>query len=429
MKRCTWVVAVGILALFCLGSTGVAFGQQKQVSLDLAMGGSDPDKDGGELWKIAVAFMKANPNVKINFVGKDHDAHRMAMKLAAQSNTLPDLFWEANTEWQAMQKLGAIMDLTAILKPIKGNLIDGALDNFSTPDGKIWGTGYMLSVAGVFYNKAVFDKAGLKIPTTWAELLNVVKVLKQKGITPFAQGTKDPWPLWSYCMYFERYGWMDFYPKFMAKQLKAVNDPGMLKAFGRIEELTKAGAYPENITTLDYAGMGEMFFSGKAAMYNTGTWGLKAIQDSPIAASVDFNFGPTFPDGIGPQKIGIKEIANGFFVGSKVAKDPAKLKAVTDLLKFMYSQDGAKTVMFDAKSLSIVKNNIDTSSNGNLFNLMTKKVQDEYKPVMQHYLYILPPELVSPFAQAWWDAVTGIMNGLYSPKEAAQKLDDWNATR
>jgi len=45
---------------------------------------------------------------------------------------------------------------------------------------------------GFYYKKTLFERLGLKSPTTWQELLSIFDVLKQHEIAPIAMGTKSP---------------------------------------------------------------------------------------------------------------------------------------------------------------------------------------------------------------------------------------------
>ncbi len=49
----------------------------------------------------------------------------------------------------------------------------------------------------VYYNKSVFGKLHLKIPTTWAQFVAVSQKIKAAGITPIAiGGSQDTWTSW-----------------------------------------------------------------------------------------------------------------------------------------------------------------------------------------------------------------------------------------
>ena len=62
-------------------------------------------------------------------------------------------------------------------------------------DGKQYGVPFNLGMVGVWYNKALFEKAGIDAPP--ADLGRVPRgrqKLKDAGITPLAVGEKDKWP-------------------------------------------------------------------------------------------------------------------------------------------------------------------------------------------------------------------------------------------
>lgn len=51
------------------------------------------------------------------------------------------------------------------------------------------------SVSGCFYNKKIFDKLGLKVPTTQAEFDDVCQKLLDAGVQPIYMAAADSWPL------------------------------------------------------------------------------------------------------------------------------------------------------------------------------------------------------------------------------------------
>ena len=62
-------------------------------------------------------------------------------------------------------------------------------------DGKQYGIPYDFGMVGFWYNKALFDEAGITAPpATWDEFLADIGKLKDAKITPIALGGKDKWP-------------------------------------------------------------------------------------------------------------------------------------------------------------------------------------------------------------------------------------------
>jgi raffinose/stachyose/melibiose transport system substrate-binding protein len=61
----------------------------------------------------------------------------------------------------------------------------------------MYGAPYTWGAVGFFYNRALFEQAGLDPdtpPATWDELIAAVETLQAAGIVPFALGEGDQWP-------------------------------------------------------------------------------------------------------------------------------------------------------------------------------------------------------------------------------------------
>ena len=89
---------------------------------------------------------------------------------------------------------GLIKDITGPAESWIGTLNEAAVGLYQV-DGKQYGVPFNLGMVGVWYNKALFKKAGIDSPpATWSEFLADVEKLKAAGITPIAVGEKDKWP-------------------------------------------------------------------------------------------------------------------------------------------------------------------------------------------------------------------------------------------
>lgn len=93
--------------------------------------------------------------------------------------TTPDVA-EVGTTWTGeFGQAGALKDLTADVKATGGqdNLIPGLVES-AMVDGKLYGMPWYAGVRSVVYRTDLFDKAGVKVPTTWAELEDAATRLK-----------------------------------------------------------------------------------------------------------------------------------------------------------------------------------------------------------------------------------------------------------
>ncbi|MEX6505205.1 extracellular solute-binding protein [Jiella sp. M17.18] len=161
-----------------------------------------------DIWrKLADAYEKSHPDVKIDLEFLENEAFKAKLPTLLQSSDAPDLFYSwTGGVLKAQYKAGAVQDLT---EKMQAN--DGAWEKTYIPaamrgvtiDGRVLCVPLKMSLIGFFYDKPMFEKAGVDATKikTWADFLDAVKKLKAAGITPIAGGGGDKWPLhfyWSY---------------------------------------------------------------------------------------------------------------------------------------------------------------------------------------------------------------------------------------
>jgi raffinose/stachyose/melibiose transport system substrate-binding protein len=85
------VAAVGLLA----GCTSTPSGTSttSKVTLTLLMQQTDVKTGDPTTWGIVQAFEKKYPNITVTVTGQPVAQHDQSIDAAAQSNTLPDMFW------------------------------------------------------------------------------------------------------------------------------------------------------------------------------------------------------------------------------------------------------------------------------------------------------------------------------------------------
>ena len=142
----------------------------------------------------------------------------------------------------------------------------------------------------------LFEKLGLKVPTTKTELLDVCQKLLDNGVAPWAQWYADGASvdievrivLWTEAV---KDGKLDMFEKLMKGEAKLADYPYFQKAVEVWGERIGAGkgwALPEAVANDQTAG-NEAFISGKAGMLYQGTWNIGTIEEK-IAGS-DFRYG------------------------------------------------------------------------------------------------------------------------------------------
>jgi raffinose/stachyose/melibiose transport system substrate-binding protein len=186
---------------------------------------------------MADAFTAEHPNVKINITVMENEAFKAALQTNLQAGDVPDLFqsWGGGGLREQVEA-GLVRDVTADVAGFIGDLSEGAVGLYQV-DGKQYGVPYNAGMVGFWYNKALFEQAGIDAPpATWDELLEDVQALKDAGITPIAVGAGDKWPAhfwYSYLMV--RLGGAE-----AMEQIAATNDfnvPAVIQAGEKVGEL------------------------------------------------------------------------------------------------------------------------------------------------------------------------------------------------
>src|SRR5258708_7908692 len=232
-------------------------------------------------WQSAAdAYTKLHPNVTINITVLENEAYKAKLTTVMQAGTPPDLFWSwgGGVLWN-YAGAGLVRDISPELTAKNNEWKDtfsakAALDLYGQ-NGKYYGVPLDWGGVGVFFNKALFKKAGLdatKPPANWDDFLAAVKALKAAKITPIAIGEKDKWPGHFFYGYLAtREGGQDAF-------LKAYNRTGsfadapFVKAFEDLKQLVDLNAFQDGALAAAYPDAESLMGNGGAAMEVMGQW-------------------------------------------------------------------------------------------------------------------------------------------------------------
>lgn len=367
-------------------------------------------------WAIVQAFEKQNPKIKVTVTGQAVAQHLQNLSVAAQSHTLPDVFWVYKSTAEQMNKAGNLLNLTPVLKDlgVTSKISKTTLDNFST-GSTIYGVPYQGLLTGIWYNKKILSDNGLTVPKTFEQFLHVATVLHAKGITTLSNGAnQSSFSVWSFLVDLDRYGWESKYKAILAGK-SSYDNPDFLRFYDSIAKLRQAGAFSSNVTTQTYQQAVNEFTTGNAAMLDAGIWASSAIQTSTVAKDAGFWVGPTFSDGVGKQDIVMNVASAPLSVSAEVSKNADKLAAVKKFIGFYYSDAGQQILVdngqppvtsyipkLDATKQSVLKGALEASTAPGLTSPTTQ------------------PDLVvsTPVASAMYDSIYGVIQGQLTSTQA-----------
>ena len=73
---------------------------------------ADIENQAPQVYAVVQEFMKQNPDIKIEMTGAAQDEHTQKIKLASQSDSLPDLFYSLKGDADALAEAGMLADLS-----------------------------------------------------------------------------------------------------------------------------------------------------------------------------------------------------------------------------------------------------------------------------------------------------------------------------
>ena len=219
---------------------------------------------------------------------------------------------------------------------------------------------YQPSIFGFFYNKTLFDKAGIKeVPTTWDELDAACAKLKDAGITPI---TADDAYMTSFIGYhLARYIGQDGVKSLVTgEEVNGQNvtwdDERVLAAAQSFADFAKKGYFSKNIATNVYpAGQNQEFAPGDAAIVICGSW-LPNEAKASVAEDLEwgyFNY-PSVPNGTDDNTA--NNIANQVFA---INKDSKMADEAFELITYITTGDYDKEMTTEALCIPTDKANSD----------------------------------------------------------------------
>ena len=229
---------------------------------------ADPQKTQ---WQKVLDTCAAETGITIQRQAIPRDELINKVLLAAQNKQLPNVLRIDNPDLQQIADTGALSPLTDFGVDLKGlykNLIDAG-----TYKGKVYGIAPGINGMALFYNKDLLDAAGVKPPTTWAELTAAAKTLTKGGVYGFgvsAPATEEgswqfePW-LWG-----------------AGGDLSKLDSAEAVKALTFWTKLVQDGSMSKSVVQWSQGDLETQFESGKVAIQQNGVWNLAALEKSKI---------------------------------------------------------------------------------------------------------------------------------------------------
>ncbi len=294
-------------------------------------------------------YQKDYPNVTIKQEVLENEQYKNKLKVLSASNELPDvgITWAAGF-MEPYVKGGLFAPLDDVLggEQLKNKFVPGTTEAYVV-DGKTYALPIELNISPVYYNKDIFAKYNLHVPTTYDEFKHVVKMLSDNGIAPIALGNKDRWTgsLW-YMYLADRIAGSNTLKK-ATNGTGSFDDPGLIRAAAEVQTLVDLNAFNKGFNGLSNDEGKSEFVNEQAAMYLTGTWELPNFTTNPdirqeFKDKVKFFKFPTVDGGKGDINSWVGGPGVGLFVAES-SKVKEEAKAFVEYFVAKWGQDSVTT--------------------------------------------------------------------------------------
>jgi raffinose/stachyose/melibiose transport system substrate-binding protein len=374
------------------------------------------------LWdKIANDYDAAHPGVKVQFKYLENEAFKAKLPTMLQSDdSRPDLFYSwAGGVMQAQDRAGFLKDITAEAAPWETTMVQPAVDAFKV-DGKVVGVPFQMGEVVFYYNKKLFDKAGVKAEDikSWDDFLTAVKKLKAAGITPIVVGAGEKWPMHFYYSYLIiRIGGEHALADAKAGKDGGFKNATFVEAGKRLRELSALEPFQPGYLSTSHAQSAGIFGDGKAAMDLMGDWllGMQAGNSTSGKGLPEGDIGilsfPVVPGGKGKPTDTFGGI-NGFLVSKSAPKE------TVDFLKFFSQKKYAEEAGATGAYIPVVK-----GAAAAITDPLIKRMADDLANSTYHQNY-LDQDLGPSVGRVINDVSVSVAAGEMTPQAGAAAIQD-----
>jgi raffinose/stachyose/melibiose transport system substrate-binding protein len=271
LKIITWVNAPAVQALTAIDKEFMAKYPKVHVSLQTAANVNGP---------YATLLQQSVDSGSADIVSSVMPFQALPLHPTRQNET-PWQYWSTAGAFEPLNGQSFLTDYTSSALAAE------------TYQGKTYGLVSGTYQEGVFYNKAIFAKYNLSVPTTYSQLLGELATLKSKGVTPMFVGLGNVGAAYLQFIYYELMISL-WYPGAPGGNLASDLETGSVKwtapqfLTAMSEEKTLAQYLEPNYTGIPWESMPGDFANGKAAMLLDGSWDLPLIQAANPKTQVGF---------------------------------------------------------------------------------------------------------------------------------------------
>lgn len=231
---------------------------------------------------LVAAFQKKHPDVTIDIEARPGGGEGdNIVKTRLATGQMADIFWyNSGSLLQALAPEKTLLDLS------KEPFMEGVAETFkkvvASGDGVYGVPTRPAEAGGIFYNRKIYERLGLKVPTTWAEFMANNEKIKAAGTTAVIQTFGEPWTsqvLLLADFYNVQKQVPGFAEGFTSGKVKFATTPAAVRGFEYIKEIADGGFMNKDFGAARYEDGLRMLAEGEGAHYPMITFAIPALSD------------------------------------------------------------------------------------------------------------------------------------------------------
>ena len=427
-KKLMSILLVSAILGTTLGTTAVSAADETSVSLWTW----SPITRTAE--KMIDAFEKANPDITIDYTNYNYNPEYLqALSAASASDNLADIVGlQPGSLTQTYSDY--LIDLSDYAKAEWGDDWTSVYDNVTQSQLQLGNKDgddghYILPIETqdiyVEYNKTLFEQLGLRVPTTYDELVEVSKTLRDNGYAPLFFGGADGWQHVNLLLMCTSQISDTLFDECQNGE-KAWTCDEMKQAMTNYKKLFDDGVMQDgSLSSTSYSDGTTLFLAGQAGMMLLGSWWAQEYTSEDVSDAVanwdyDYFYLPALEEGLSDSKA-----IGGVDFGYGITKNSENPDLSWKALVSFATGEGAQEIANDMNNhLSYPNIEPDTSAMVERDGL--QNVVDEFNRSGKDIAAgLVNQRIAEPTIEtAIQEAMQGLIGGTYSVDEATQHIQD-----
>lgn len=427
-KKLMSILLVSAILGTTLGTTAVSAADETSVSLWTW----SPITRTAE--KMIDAFEKANPDITIDYTNYNYNPEYLqVLSAASASDNLADIVGlQPGSLTQTYSDY--LIDLSDYAKAEWGDDWTSVYDNVTQSQLQLGNKDgddghYILPIETqdiyVEYNKTLFEQLGLKVPTTYDELVEVSKTLRDNGYAPLFFGGADGWQHVNLLLMCTSQISDTLFDECQNGE-KAWTCDEMKQAMTNYKKLFDDGVMQDgSLSSTSYSDGTTLFLAGQAGMMLLGSWWAQEYTSEDVSDAVanwdyDYFYLPALEEGLSDSKA-----IGGVDFGYGITKNCENPDLAWKALVSFATGEGAQEIANDMNNhLSYPNIEPDTSAMVERDGL--QNVVDEFNRSGKDIAAgLVNQRIAEPTIEtAIQEAMQGLIGGTYSVDEATQHIQD-----